>query len=193
MLTATRLLWRMITVILVVLVNAKLAVQYSECANFKCFNLLEKTESLLPTASDPLGIFIKEGNPTHLLTSWKPNSDRMWHVFSDYATNLSNSSYTKNTGVASSEWSKHIFQSVTLPRPSEDFCRYLCNTSKSSCEVAVLDANKCLMGNLSYTAGNPTLLGSTWNVDIQAGIYRDKVNQIKPSAQPEIFLLQVYS
>ena len=90
-------------------------------------------------------------------------------MFSEYATNLSNSSYTKNTGVASSEWSKHIFKSVTLPRPSEDFCRYLCNTSKSSCEVAVLDANKCLMGNLSYTAGNPTLLGSTWNVDIQAG------------------------
>ena len=46
-----------------------LAEPCSECANFKCFNLLEKTESLLPTASDPLGIFIKEGNPTHLLIS----------------------------------------------------------------------------------------------------------------------------
>ena len=43
------------------------------------------------------------------------------------------------------------------------------------------------MGNLSYTAGNPTLLGSTWNVDIHAGICRDKVKQIKPSAQPEIY------
>ena len=89
----------------------------------------------------------------------------------DYATNLSNSSYTKNTGVSSSVWTKHIIESVTLPRPSEDFCRYLCNTSKSTCEIAVLDANTCLMGNLNYTAGNPTLLDSTWNVDIQAGTF----------------------
>ena len=95
----------------------------------------------------------------------------------DYATNLSNSSYTKNAGVVSSAWTKHIIESVTLPRPSEDFCRYLCNTSKSTCEIAVLDANKCLMGNLSYTAGNVTLLDSTWNVDIQAGTFIS--NQIK--------------
>ena len=81
-----------------------------------------------------------------------------------------NLDFTKHTGVASSGWSKHIFESVTLPRPSENFCRYLCITSKSTCEVAVLDGTACLMGNLSYTAGNPTLLGSAWNVDIQSGI-----------------------
>ena len=92
----------------------------------------------------------------------------------DYATNLSNSSYTKNTGIVTSAWTKHIIESVTLPRPSEDFCRYLCNTSKSTCEIAVLDGNTCLMGNLSYTAGNATLLDSTWNVNIQAGTYQTK-------------------
>ena len=102
----------------------------------------------------------------------------------DYATNLSNSSYTKNTGVSSSVWTKHIIESVTLPRPSEDFCRYLCNTSKSTCEIAVLDANTCLMGNLNYTAGNPTLLDSTWNVDIQAGTFVS--NQINDSIMSSV-------
>ena len=111
----------------------------------------------------------------------------------DYATNLSNSSYTKNTGVVSSEWNKHIFESVTLPRPSEDFCRYLCNTSKSYCEIAVLDANRCLMGSLNYTAGNPTLLDSTWNVDIQAGtLFRS--NNFLHSMLSQVWLyFQIYS
>ena len=40
------------------------------------------------------------------------------------------------------------------------------------------------MGNLSYNAGNPTLLGSTWNIAIQAG---KCVNKMKPFSQFEIF------
>ena len=150
--------------------------------------VVEKTESLLPAATDPLGIFIKEG--TCLIAKKIDHSSLIWHEFSDYATNLSNSSYTKNTGVASSEWSKHIFESVTLPRPSEHFCRYLCNTSKLTCEVAVLDGTICHMGNLSYTAGNPTLLGSAWNVNIHSGIMSSKENK---SVSLKSILLQIYS
>ena len=42
------------------------------------------------------------------------------------------------------------------------------------------------MGNLSYTAGNPTLLSSAWNVDIQSGISPFKVNK-KPSSQYDTY------
>ena len=54
----------------------------SENENLKSFIILEKTESLLPAASDPLGIFIKEGNyPNHLKTSLQPFYDNMYMCF----------------------------------------------------------------------------------------------------------------